>query len=96
MIPSFPFASQLNSILEEIPDIFFFNSPEQYYPKGASVTLQARAECAKGSILGFRYKAFRTNQQQDCIDFGTEWPPPNGIDTSYNFGGKSITHSSSV
>lgn len=52
-----------------------------------------------GILEEFRYTAFRTNQQQDCIDFSTEWPPPKGIDCRYNFWGhthlvKSIMHSS--
>lgn len=59
-------------------------------PKRAKCNGTSKGKCVKGKnrILGeFRYKAFRTNQQQDYIDFGTEWPPPKGIDTSYNFGG---------
>lgn len=66
---------------------------ERYRQKG-------KCEKGKNGILGgiqVLYTAFRTNQQQDYNDFSTEWPPPKGIDTRYNFWGNkylvnNITH----
>lgn len=63
-------------------------------PKRGKCNGTSKGKFVKGKtrILGqFRYTAFRTNQQQDCVDFGTEWPPPNGIDGRYNFGGIHIS-----